>query len=141
MGYTHYYRGWVTLGDYFMDDVHRLIAAAGVKLTGAIGEDDPTLEEFDRIILNGLGEAGHEHFVLNHGVNHTGSFVKTERKEYDTLVAAILLRASNRSRGFKLSSDGAWDCDDWLEARQLYTAVFGELPIKPNEMRLARIAA
>ncbi len=107
MGYTHYWRGWVTLSDSFITDVQAIIEQSGVTIAGWDGEGEPTLTN-EEIRLNGsvVGDNDHETFLLINGVNRSTSFCKTAHKPYDIVVAAILLRAANLNKGFKVESDG-----------------------------------
>jgi len=134
MGYTHYYRGWVTLSESLVDDIRRIATASGVRLNDYDGTGEPVFEPENMVRLNGCAadEADYETFTLVHGVNHSDSLCKTGRRPYDVVVATILLRASIRSRRFKIKSDGEWNEDEWQAARGLYFAVFGELPNKPE---------
>lgn len=105
MGYTHYWnptRGfsdseWFQLAGF----VGSLLVAAdkaGIALATTYGEKDA-------VAFNGVGDEGHEIFVLEKDA--TGfAFCKTARKPYDAVVVAVLVRASEISDGFMWSSDG-----------------------------------
>lgn len=136
MGYTHYWSGWLTVSAELIEDVQRLIDASGIAIADGQGSGQPVLLERDHIALNGFGEEGHETLWLEHGVNHksAGSFCKTARKPYDRVVAAVLLRAEWRSQRFYIRSDGDWNEEEWVAARQLYFDVFDEVPAKPKDL-------
>lgn len=138
MGYTHYYRGWLTLNEERIEDIQRIIDASGIQIAGPNGVGQPELEAGDHFALNGAGEEMYEIFSLVNGVNHSGgidSFCKTGRMPYDVVVCAILLRAANRSK-LVVESDGDWnDPEEWVPARQLYFDVFGEEATKPKLLR------
>jgi hypothetical protein len=138
MGYTHYYRGWLTLNEALIEDIKRIIDASGVQIAGPNGVGLPELVAGEGISLNGAGEEMHETFSLVHGVNHTGieSFCKTAREPYDLVVCTILLRASNRSK-LVVQSDGDWNNEEWVAARELYLDIFGEEARKPKHLREA----
>lgn len=142
MGYTHYWRGWVTLSDSFITDVQAIIEQSGVTIAGWDGEGEPTLTN-EEIRLNGsvVGDNDHETFLLINGVNRSTSFCKTAHKPYDIVVAAILLRAANLNKGFKVESDGNWENDDWTAARDLYFMVFREQANRPETLRLASMTS
>lgn len=138
MGYTHSFRGWLTISEQFIEDTQRIIDASGVEICGSWGIGEPELEAGVSISLNGsrINDEGHESLNLVHGVNHTmGSFCKTARKGYDVVVATVLLRAATVSRTFVVESDGDWNEDEWLAARTLYYNVFGAEASKPKHMR------
>lgn len=138
MGYTHYFRGWLTISEQLIEDTHRIIDASGVEICGGWGVGEPELEAGAVINLNGsrINDEWHESLNLVHGVNHTmGSFCKTARKAYDVVVATVLLRAATVSRNFVVQSDGDWNEEEWIEARTLYYNVFGAEAPKPKHMR------
>jgi len=117
MGYTHYWdilftTTWVETWPQLVQDANLIAQAAGIRLTmdGEYsyedyddddddehqnnGHDEPGPQIDDRAIhLNGPGGESHESFILE---PHMEGFdcCKTLRKEYDVVVTAILLRAS-----------------------------------------------
>jgi hypothetical protein len=137
MGYTHYWRGWVGLSDWFQNEIHAIIDASGVDIAGGDGTGLPIIDEVD-LVLNGSksNDEDYETFVLEHGVNH-GGFCKTAHMPYDSVVCTILLRASSRNKSFKVRSDGKWDSPDWIAARDLYFYVFKEEAVKPEEINIS----
>lgn len=134
MGYTHYWSATQYTPDseaygHTLVDAKAIIEEArrqGITIVRDYDEPgtDPELTE-GRIWLNGEGEDGHETFVFD-AVPGSFTFCKTERKPYDAVVGAILIRAKvHYGEAIKISSDGSneWDSDDqwavWPAARQL----------------------
>jgi len=141
MGYTHYWRGWVTFSESFIEDVQTIITHSGVSICDWDGENSKPVVDDSEIRLNGddsEDEGSHESFHLYPGVNHR-TFCKTARKPYDVVVATILLRANNLNNSFKVESDGNWDEQEWINARDLYFAVFKEVAIRPEGIRLPAV--
>ena len=96
--YTHYWSvcdrsAFETAWPQIVIDAQLIVAKAGVALNRT-GEDEtpPTLTE-GSIMLNGTPEDDHEPFDLDQTGGELG-FCKTAEKEYDVVVTAILLRAS-----------------------------------------------
>lgn len=117
--------------------------------------------QFDNkyIFLNATGDEGHETFILwgspdeylatydGHSrydeykveqyqkENKIWEFCKTARKTYDSLVTAILIRASVlMPESLTVDSDGSWQ--EWQEGRNLYEQVFNEeAPIPRGDLR------
>lgn len=137
MGYTHYYRGWVTLNADFLEEVQQIIDNSDADIRDWNGFGLPKLTK-DEIRLNGTDEDdnSHETFVLVNGVNHSTSFCKTNLKPYDEVVGAILLRASYHNKAFKIKNDGDW-VKDWQLARALYFETFGVEAERPSEIVLS----
>lgn len=100
-----------------------LIAASGVKITGPTGEGEPILTE-NIISLN--GEEMCEDFFLCDDAGAWKGFCKTARKDYDDVVTAILIRATQllgpEYMNGEISSDGNWA--EWSEGRRLVKLVF-----------------
>ena len=136
MGYTHHYRGWVSLDGDLLEEIQEIIDASEVEIKGWDGFGLPTIDE-EKVSLNGTDadDEKHETFTIVHGVNHI-NFCKTAHKPYDEVVGAILLRVSHYNKRFKVSSDGRWDADEWAAPRALYVKVFGEEAERPEEIRV-----
>jgi hypothetical protein len=134
MGYTHYFRGWVTLNDELIADINEIIKNSTARIRNGLGEDEPIVT-LDEVLINGDADEDldHETLQLVPGVNHS-NFCKTARKPYDEVVGAILLRVSAKNSRFKVSSDGNWTNGDWDEPRALYARTFGEEAVKPSEV-------
>lgn len=147
MGYTHYFRydpqaeSYVAAWPTMLDDARKIVAAANVPLTGGVGRGEPEFNE-RWIWLNGVGNDGHETFLI-HGpgeeagkaiqdqrrwlgnIDFVWQFCKTAQKPYDLVVTAILLRCAQLAPdAFTFSSDGNWD-EDWLPGRALVRELFG----------------
>lgn len=91
MGYTHYWKiptetlpVWQAAFPQLASDARLIVREAGVDILGPIGEDE--------ISLNAHHDP-HEDFDLGTSAT-TFQCCKTARKEYDVVVSAILLRAS-----------------------------------------------
>jgi len=153
--YEHYYyikwdspkcfEAWPQL----VEDARLIIEAADVDLTGNWNERKepiPPIVNLGQICVNGIAENGHEPFVF--GPNPTNPYngervdphefsdresVKTNRKPYNLVVATFLLRAHYLLREeCKFHSDGGWDDDEWVAARDLYQILWpGELVFCP----------
>ena len=132
MGYTHYWRAdkttdWAAAYPEIQLDATKIVKAAkarGIKLGDAWGEGKPLITE-GMLSLNGVGDEGHESFVLPTSLRDF-DFCKTARKPYDLVVTAILLRAAHHApQGIEINSDGTWD--EWKPARVLVEELFGGL--------------
>ena len=58
-----------------------------------VSASPPTADVTEGIWLNGVGDDGHEPLELNKSIGEEFNFTKTAEKEYDIVVACILLRA------------------------------------------------
>ncbi|KAK3322824.1 heterokaryon incompatibility protein-domain-containing protein [Apodospora peruviana] len=138
MGYITYYsvnwrsREWrLRIWPQVVEDARLIIEAAGVDLTGSWDEREnpipPIVSVEEGIRFNGIAEDGHETFVC--GPKDRKRFTKTNRKPYDLPASCILLRAHYLWReGFSVESDGHWDNELWVNARELYKLLWpGEL--------------
>ena len=67
----------------------------------------------NRIKFNGIGEDGHETFIINREDDEDFEFCKTARKPYDKIVTAILALAKHHLVIPNISSDGT--SNDWDE--------------------------
>lgn len=141
MGYTHYWRinesltvgQWAAICERARDILN---------MAGAIGI--PTVHEYDepnlgpeinaqRIRFNGLGDDGHETFILEPGPRgqerYSGedvsfSFCKTARKPYDGPVVAILMEAERITNGtVEWSSDGDGEPEQKEVAQAILDAI------------------
>ncbi|KAF3935095.1 hypothetical protein ABW19_dt0205777 [Dactylella cylindrospora] len=133
MGYTHYWRGTLTLTDPLISDIHKLLSVTSISIRGPSGTGDPTISTTDGIHLNGNSSTDGtcEPFSLTSGTVSFG-FCKTARYPYDTVVGAVLLRCAHYCPEFSVSSDGFWD--EWEEARELYEEAFGAEAARPERM-------
>ncbi len=123
MGYTHYFKAadqndsrisdeaWKAI----LSDAEKLIAASPCALAHKCDEPDikPEIGP-DRIFFNGVGDDGHETFVLAQKVENF-AFCTTAAKPYDIVVTAILAVVhQHASDKINLDSDG--DDSDWQPA-------------------------
>lgn len=133
MGYTHY---WRQLRDHKVDewtqiceDVQNILKdtqhVQGIPIAYEYNEPARAPEVSSKCIhFNGLGEDGHETFIIfrkrlprESWEPYRGSgFCKTARKPYDLAVTAILCYLSSVCETYEVSSDG--DGTDWLAGLQ-----------------------
>ena len=97
--YTHYYsildhNEWNRIWPALVSEIPRIIEAADVpvKLESDLPED-PLIDSERGIRFNGIGQDGHETFILQKEDVSSFDFCKTARKPYDLTVCVILLRA------------------------------------------------
>ncbi|TGO13227.1 hypothetical protein BTUL_0074g00340 [Botrytis tulipae] len=131
MGYTHYWEvkdqtAWSKIWPQLISDANLIIKTLE-KSAPLLDETDgyhlPTIER--GIFINGQDE--HEDFKLTQYKSFGFNFCKTARKEYDAVVATILMRAKMLAGdGFSLFSDGDWD-DEWQHTLKDYVKLW------PNE--------
>ncbi|KAH8743450.1 hypothetical protein F5883DRAFT_592977 [Diaporthe sp. PMI_573] len=136
MGYSHY---WVIEdpGDMekamtkLINDCRKIIEQASID--SECNLDTPDFK--DRIELNGLGDDGREPFQFTY--HDSEGQCKTDRKPYDVVVCAILLRAKHLApNAINIRSDGDWD--DWSEAAAMVSALWPNMIVtcpwdKPGE--------
>jgi hypothetical protein len=139
MGYTHYWyqkrdatpAEWIAI----LDAARAIISESGdVKLAREYDDPDeaPPLS-VDEIRFNGVGENGHETFLLERFKQapripvpdgSTFAFCKTAHKPYDVVVCAILLMANYHAPDvWRISSDG--DADAWMPGKRRAYAATG----------------
>jgi hypothetical protein len=132
MGYTHYIKSAGVDADVwakFLEDAKKLVKNSGIPVQYESDEEQPPMLTSEQIRFNGVGEAGHETFLLERkGGNE---FCKTAQKPYDTVVTAILVAAKHHfPNGIRVTSDGG--DEDWADGFELaekllgYTASFDE---------------
>lgn len=127
MGYTHYWRPVNGIEPSIFAKISRDVAKAcklakkhGVKVQFECDEEEPPVFEDDCIRFNGIGDDGHETFVIT--PDERGfEFCKTARKPYDLLVTAALCLIDFHTKGtswaMEISSDG--DPADWSQGLAL----------------------
>ncbi|MDP8268221.1 MAG: hypothetical protein P9L97_05780 [Candidatus Tenebribacter davisii] len=121
MGYTHYFPHTEVpeeIWEKIVEDCKKVL-----RNTSILIEAHPFLDD---ICFNGLGDDGHETFLLERkGSDGFGfQFCKTAQKPYDLLVCACLLIYKHHSPNtIELFSDG--DEEDWKESTELVNLVFG----------------
>eukprot|EP01036_Dinobryon_divergens_P028790 gene28790-37793_t len=81
----------------------------------------------DEMIRFNQAHDGHETFLLTKEHIIGFSFCKTARKEYDIVVALVLLSCHMHAPNvLDIGSDGHWDSDTWPDARRAYRKLFNE---------------
>lgn len=132
MGYTHYWtqkkdhtkKEWAEIAKDVGLILDHIQTKHGVKLAKDYDEPDSApLIDGDVIWFNGVGDAGHETFVVHRTrppledwqkratVSRGWSFCKTAEKPYDIAVVAVLCYLTSVSQTFTASSDG--EPADW----------------------------
>jgi hypothetical protein len=142
MGYTHYWTRPKTIPvmkfSLWTEDVRAILLATHDKIAicGPMGNGPPVIRS-DEVALNGTeeGDLAHDTFQVPRVFlsepgsivgprRPCGDFTKTERKPYDLVVVASLIRLKLHVPKVRLSSDG--DSADWGRGVDLCTQVFGE---------------
>ena len=134
MGYTHYWRQHRDFNDTewrVITRLAKLITADGLGVLAhhpdAINgdeyygekEDDVFIIDNEQIRFNGIGEDGHETFLITKKKPKEGfQFCKTARKPYDKYVVAVLCAIYHvylqmEKTVMNISSDG--NTEDWTE--------------------------
>lgn len=107
MGYTHYFgfnQSVGKLSEEVLKDVKGIVAKYADILRVEYDETEAAVVTAERIRFNGIGEDGHETFVITPERN---DFCKTARKPYDLAVCEVLLVLRHHYKeNFDLSSDG-----------------------------------
>jgi hypothetical protein len=118
MGYTQYFKPVgkknPTKAEWrkFLVEVRGIIENCDVPLRLEFDVDDPPRLDDDAIVFNGVGNDGHETFMLERVPSRREGrclnwFCKTARKPYDAVVVAVLAAAKRRFPWWlSLSSDG-----------------------------------
>ncbi len=141
MGYTHYWRQtrdlsraeWAAL----THQVKEVLAEVEVPLALGYESEEAPLIDGETIWFNGIGEDGHETFVLTRkrraiepwesDQKNPFEFCKTAGKPYDLAVCAVLtIAASLDAKAYFVSSDG--EPEDWEPAVELLTRLDGIFP-------------
>lgn len=131
MGYTHYHEQARAFTDTewsaLLDDVRKIIGHShGIPLAREYDRaDEPPELDGELVIFNGVGDDGHETFVLTREPSGHFEFTKTARKPYDEVVTACLLAAHAIAPGaLDIGSDG--EPEEWALGRDLYEAATGK---------------
>ena len=149
MGYTHY---WYKVAEVDAGlwqalalDVRKILQHAGVPLSRDYDKPTPPEVTSEVVYLNGVGDDGHEPFVLDRvskdrGIHHHEnrallfSCCKTAYKPYDVAVTAVLCAAKRHlGADIVVASDG--ERKDWDKGRALHlkaTGVESPLPFDPD---------
>lgn len=109
MGFTRYYKnpkGFTTeQWNSLMVAANQILKSNSVPISEEYDlEDSPPLVENNLIKFNGVGEDGHETFLLMKA-KRDFAFCKTARKPYDDVVKAVLKAASDINPNFIVTSD------------------------------------
>jgi len=125
MGYTHYYRNAKTLTGENIEVCKKIVEQSGVAIFGGDGESDPYFDVDDvdgQIRLNGDASTGQDHESFYYIPGKEFEFCKTARKDYDVVVAAILLYLQAQCK-VTFTSDGAEEDGDFDDAKALLERV------------------
>ncbi|MCP4741393.1 MAG: hypothetical protein GY871_04080 [Actinomycetales bacterium] len=134
MGYTHYFshesgptpNEWAALCEAAL----LILAEARCPIQYEYDDSRPPVVSPRWVRFNGVGEDGHETFVLRNAPLDF-DFCTTAAKSYDAVVCAVLLVASEL--GWSVSSDGTWA--EWREGRDLFERALGRAPSQPIDLR------
>jgi len=137
MGYTHYWSVKKPMTQESRNEIEvfgqQILAEAkrrGIGLTeNGPDELDPICTDH-LIWLNGIGDEGHEDFMVELGVPKAFNFCKTAQKPYDAVVVAFLILITGvvGKDYFEWSSDGSEE--DFNEGAELYEDVRNQLSTK-----------
>lgn len=135
MGYTHYWRRPKRIPfakwDAFIRDAKKIVETNIIPLVFEYDEPERGPEVGpNRVRFNGVGEDGHETFLLDWDENDF-AYCKTANKPYDLIVCALLIAASYHfGKLIEISSDG--EAADWETAVVFTQEVLGysKLPFK-----------
>lgn len=135
MGYTHYFEHREVsqeVWDKIVKDCRSACKtqAATTPLERNYEDSREPIFDDNSIFFNGVGDDGHETFVLELQGSGGFTFCKTARKPYDLLVCACLIIYKHYSPDtMDLSSDGfnkdRPEDQEWVDARQLVNDVLG----------------
>ena len=124
MGYTHYFELEETINEETWKSILMDVKSAALASYPLVQYewDDKAAPQFDTkgIRFNGVGELGHETFVLRPD-DVSWAFCKTARKPYDVLVVATLIIVKHHCETFSWSSDG--EVEDFEDALELLQSV------------------
>ncbi len=101
---------------------------ADCRQPGPVGKK-PVVDD-EMIHFNGVGEDGHETFVVMRARDSDFSFCKTAQKPYDAIVTAVLCLAYTIAPGvLKISSDGR--SEEWATGLALAKAAWDDSVTNP----------
>ena len=123
MGYTHYWRQNGEIPTENWDAITKCVKHLyknlpnGIKIQVEWDNAESPVANAKEIRFNGVGEAGHETFLLEKNPSSHFEFCKTARKPYDLVVQMVLTIIYHyASKYISVSSDGGpedWEiCDD-----------------------------
>lgn len=133
MGYTHYWKH-STIDKMTWDSIliaaEELIRHSPVELRFDYDIDEPAQCDEECIRFNGVGDNGHETFLLTREMQ-LFEFCKTARKPYDLIVCAILAVAAEQAFQIEVVSDGDFDDDEWVDALAYASRILGRPIVLP----------
>jgi hypothetical protein len=125
VGYTHHFAYDYTHPSFrgawpqMVSDANRIVMVCQQRGVGVAGWDGVGRPQIDStgIALNGVGDESHESLNIELAESAWSpddrfiySFCKTNRKPYDIVVTAILLRCHELApESFAIASDGSWE--------------------------------
>jgi hypothetical protein len=130
MGYTHHWsnaaefrpEAWEALQDATRKIIDKARNSYFIQVQYEYDEARPPQIDDKMIRFNGPDEDGHETFLLERGTEDY-AFCKTNRKDYDAIVVAVLIAAAEYSTGFAWRSDG--DPAEHADGLRLYNEATG----------------
>jgi hypothetical protein len=125
MGYTHYFR----MPENFTNDEWDDFIARCLNLYNQLPDTIKLAREWDtpelgpefneaEVRFNGVGDEGHETFLIQREGNDSFQFCKTAYKPYDLMVCACLIALKESAPQCRISSDGG--PEDWKGAFNFY---------------------
>lgn len=143
MGYTHYWKlstkphpeHWASLCDATRKIVSHAIRHGVPVQFESDQERAPQIDD-DAIRFNGVGEDGHETFMVCNSPS-AFDFCKTARKPYDDVVVAVLMAAETLLPGFEWSSDGDDEPDAFVEGEALLKSCLLDSLVKKGRATLS----
>ena len=125
MGYTHYWKGRADLNATLSLELNNLVTHGYVnhviqKEQNKEEIPEVVTQENKEIYFNGIGDEGHETFVVEFGKSKDFDFCKTARKDYDAyVVASLILIQEANPNSFSWSSDGCEEEGEFDEGKNL----------------------
>ena len=137
MGYTHYFTTKDALDTdkfkAYSDDMNTIIKGIGTPIAWECDVDEPPEVTPDLVRFNGVGDDGHETFLLSK--SQVGfKFCKTECKPYDLVVVAALAVAKDIFKDdIDIGSDG--NVSEWVNGVKFASDLLGRTINNPMEYR------
>lgn len=137
MGYTHYFSSQRNFTDAEWAALTSITRKIVLSVKNSIplafecdDENTPPLIDNEQIRFNGVGDDGHETFIVSKKHSSDFNFCKTAQKPYDEVVVAVLCAANSIApSALDISSDGDAGC--WKNGCAL-AAGFGIASIPKN---------
>ena len=137
MGYTHYFTTKDALDTdkfkAYSDDMNTIIKGIGTPIAWECDVDEPPEVTPDLVRFNGVGDDGHETFLLSK--SQVGfKFCKTACKPYDLVVVAALAVAKDIFKDdIDIGSDG--NVSEWVNGVKFASDLLGRTINNPMEYR------